>query len=117
MAFLHHILNLDEEYPVKVVYFEQKKFELESNWANECATLRKKYNLYYTDQDISSINKDVWTKEVKAQVQKHALSTLNNECHEHTKTSAIPTYIDLKPQNYLYELKAIPNRESNKEVF
>ena len=33
LKFLHHILNLEEEDPVKMVYNEQKKFHFEKNMA------------------------------------------------------------------------------------
>ena len=35
LAFLHHILNLDDDDPVKKVYRAEQRLEFEPNWANE----------------------------------------------------------------------------------
>ena len=79
LNFLHHILSLDNDDPVKMVYIEQLKYTTEKNWANEVMGLRHKYGITELDEDIPVYSNDRWKDMVKKKVCVYALKILNDE--------------------------------------
>ena len=45
LNYLYHILTLDVQDPVQLMYNQQKLFEYEKNWFNEVCRLRIKYGI------------------------------------------------------------------------
>ena len=111
LKFLHHILTLSDNDPVKVTYEEQLKFTHERNWGNEVLALRQKYGIQETDAEISQYTKARWKNIVKKIITQQALQQLNNELLELKHGSKIPSYDELKPQKYLDALQPHQSRK------
>ena len=103
-TFLHHILNLDMDDPVRECYEQQKLYPFENNWFNELSELLRKYNLEYAEEEISSMSKDRWKSVITSRVEAFALNELNVENSCKSKTSQLSPYTSLKPQHYLESL-------------
>jgi hypothetical protein len=104
LQFLHHILSLKYDDPVKDTYTQQTKYQHEKNWGNEVADLRIKYNITENDDEIVNLSKYKWKCNVKNKVYQYALEILNNECSEKSKTSQLSPYKQLMTQRYFYKL-------------
>ena len=57
LAFLHHILTLDNEDPVYMNYILQRNSSNQDNWANEVARIRSQYSLHQSDEEIKLLSK------------------------------------------------------------
>ena len=68
LTFLHHIINLQDDDPVKTTYCQQLKYPYEPNWANTVVALRRKYGIGERDDEIVEISKERWKGIVKAKV-------------------------------------------------
>ena len=110
LRFLHHILTLDENDPVRCAYNQQKLFPYENNWYNEVTFLRSKYSLFQTDEEISVLSKEKWKSLVKVAVNEYALVRLNLENSEKKKTSHLSPYTELLPQKYFEFLSPADSR-------
>ena len=109
LSFLHHILHLDENDPVKQVYEEQKRLLFEPNWTNEVKELIEDLNLPNDETVIKSTSKWQWKNITKTAITNKALNDLNDECLSKKKTAGVPRYTSLKKQSYfdhLYPSKA-----------
>ena len=80
-------------------------FLFENNWYNEVASLRCKYGIEYTDEEIIGLSKEKWKSLVHSSVIDFALSQLNAENSSKSKTSHLPVYETLMPQSYLEFLR------------
>ena len=100
LNFLHHIMNLSEDDPVKTNYFQQKLFKYEKNWFNEVKLLRERYEINCTDEQIMTLSKEKWKTVVHKKVREYALGYLNDENSQKSKTSHLPPYTCFKPQEY-----------------
>ena len=78
LVFLQHILKLDETDPVKIVYYEQLKYEYEVNWANEVRDIRKIIKIEVEDERIIEMSKTSWKAKVKESIRRAALEKLNS---------------------------------------
>ena len=107
LSFLNHILSLGEEDPVKRVYMQQLSFKYEPNWANECRSLREKYGIKGSDNQLKQMSKDEWKNIVREAVSKKALLRLNTDKNSKSKSSEYPDANELRCQSYFSEL----NRE------
>ena len=105
LNFLHHVLSLDTNDPVKKVYEEQLKLSHEGNWANEMKNLRTRYNIVVEDGEVSRWSKEGWKKMVKSKVKEFTLNLLNAEMAEQKQGRQLPRYTQLTPQSYLTELQ------------
>ena len=110
LRFLHHILTLKEGDPVREAYNQQKLFSYESNWYNEVIALRSKYGLTQTDEEISLLSKEKWKSLVKAAINDYVLDVLNLENSQKKKTSHLPPYTELLPQQYFEFLSPADSR-------
>jgi hypothetical protein len=104
LAFLHHILDLDDDDPVKQVYREEQRLEFEPNWANEVKQLIKELNLPNDEMVITSTTKQQWKRLIKSAVTNKALDELNNDCLGKKKTAGVPRYASLKKLSYFDSL-------------
>ncbi len=100
LVFLHHILTLESDDPVKTNYQEQLKFEYESNWGNEVQDVRIKYGINDSDHEISNMSKDQWKNYVQCRVTSYALNELNIKLKQ-IKHNELASYEELKPQTYI----------------
>ena len=103
ISFLHHILTLEDDDPVKMMYDNQKKLPGERNWYNGVKKLLEEYNITMSEEDIKDKSKEAFKNIVKQAINKTALANLVEECGNQKKTSTL-VYTKLKPQSYLTAL-------------
>ena len=78
LNYLHHIINMEESDPVKLVYNQQKIFEFEKTWYREVKVLLQKYDLGEDEEEIKKTDKLAW----KAKVSKHVCAVVVQELNE-----------------------------------
>ena len=110
IMFLHHILNLDDNDPVKITHQQQQMYLFELNWANEMKNLLTTHNLPTDETIIRQLPRDTWKNMVKEAVTRVSLLSLNAECKEKTKTSG-REYARLELQPYFHRLPASKARK------
>ena len=110
MVFLHHILNLDDNDPVKITHQQQQMYSFELNWANEMKNLLETHNLSTDETIIQQLPRKTWKKMVKEAVTRVSLLSLNAECSEKTKTNG-RVYTQLQLQPYFHHLPASKARK------
>ena len=84
LSFLHHILLLGENDPVRRIYNEQLSLPYEKNWGNHIKHLLVTHNLQ--DTDPATISGDSWKKKVKEVVTNFAFMKLKEEAKHKSKT-------------------------------
>ena len=99
--FLHHILTLPTNDPVKAAYNEQKLYASELNWYNEICALMEQYGLELDEESISRLSKCKWKEISTAAVRQTTLEELYLDCTSKSKTANVPRYADLEQQEYL----------------
>ena len=104
LTFLHHILTLDSDDPVKMTYTEQLKYQFEANWANEVNTLRERYKIGEKDDEIKMMKRDKWKRQVKESVSAYAWKDMKEKAEQqkHGQKLSFPTHIEA--QKYMFEL-------------
>ena len=103
LVFLHHILTLDLNDPVRRVYYEQLNLPCELNWANELQILRERYEVELSDNEIMMTSYDSWKLLVKKAVREVAFEELSQEAAMGSKSNHLrPT--ELLRQNYVTSL-------------
>ena len=99
LSFLHHILLLEDNDPVRLVYKEQLSLPYEKNWGNETKELLKMYHL--ENIDLTELSYENWKQKVKQQVSECAFLKLSQEAKGKTKTKHL-TYKSFTPQPYIH---------------
>ena len=99
LSFLHHILLLEDNDPVRLVYKEQLSLPYEKNWGNETKELLKMYHL--ENIDLTELSYETWKQKVKQQVSECAFQKLSEEAKGKTKTKHL-TYTSFTPQPYIH---------------
>ena len=105
MVFLHHILTLDDNDPVKTTHQQQQLYSFEENWANETKALLSTHNLETNEDIIQQLPRKTWKKMVKTAVTQASLTTLNAECVTKSKTRG-RVYSQHQLQPYFHHLSA-----------
>ena len=100
LTFLHHILCLDDNDPVKKEFEAQQLLPFEKNWANEVIPLLHVYHLI--EYDVVSISKDSWKRKVTHNVSRIALDHLTTQIKHKTKTKHL-SYTSLCVQPYMHQ--------------
>ena len=103
LSFLHHILNLDEEDPVKRMFNNMKQLPGEKNWYNCVVGLLETYNITMSEEEIKTKSKDTFKTIVRTAIRKKALANLTQELSQQKKTHSL-VYTQLKLQDYLTKL-------------
>ena len=102
LGFLHHILVLGEDDPVKEMYEQLKCYPDAENWVTTIHKILKKYDLPVNEKEIEVISKTTWKEKVKKAVLKVAWETLTAECKSKKKTCNLEfTDTLIEPQTYL----------------
>ena len=102
-TFLHHILNLDDDDPVKILYHQMKTLPGERNWANNIQLLRTKYDIQFTDDEIQVMNVDKFKKHVRDCIYSFVFNELKNECTTKSKIKHLQ-YSVFRQQQYMTDL-------------
>ena len=104
LRFLHHILVLPEDDPVRQVYNQQKRFEFERSWYKEIVSLLEKYQLEKDEEIIRTFNKERWKQMVNKQVCASVVEAFNKNCKEKKKTNSFPCQTKIQSQEYMQQL-------------
>jgi hypothetical protein len=103
LSFLHHIVHLEEEDPVKGVWRNQQSLPSYANWWRDVEGLLTKYSLNWTEGDIKSMSKDSFKRKVNDAVESKAVKELNDELAQKSRSRGL-AYTGLERQRYLEEL-------------
>ena len=103
LSFLHHIIHLDKEDPVKKMWEYQKLLPNHNNWWNDVQKLLLKYDIKLTEDDIKDITKETFKQKIKKAVVQVAFKELQRECQGKEKTKQL-SYKELKAQSYITTL-------------
>ena len=104
LGFLHHILTLPSDDPVRIVYEEQKLYTSEPNWYNEICLLLEKYGLEMNENLIGGMSKERWKETTKSAIRKTVFESLYADCVTKSKTSKLPKYPSFSQQEYFQKL-------------
>ena len=100
LSYLHHVLHLDHNDPVRKMYVAQmQQLPYEKNWVNEVTPLLQKYGL--GDVDLLHISKEAWKRKVKHSVTQRAFEELTTNISNKSKTKHL-SYASLTPQSYVF---------------
>ncbi len=97
--FLHHILNLDPDDPVRCSYQQQQLYVYEKNWGNEMNQTLVHYNLPVDLNLIQHMSLTKWKSMVKQTITTHAFTCLINNYTTLEKASR-SHYTECKQQSY-----------------
>ena len=100
MTYLHHILSLRDEDPVKLVYLEGLKLSHEPNWANNVKSLRVKYGISFSDQEVSEMSVSKWKEIVSSTVEEVVFQELLEKARSLSKVRDLE-YDEFGSQRYL----------------
>ena len=100
MTYLHHILSLRDDDPVKLVYLEGLKLSHEPNWANNVKRLRVKYGIFFSDQEVSEMSISKWKGIVSSKVEELVFQELLEKARSLSKISELE-YDEFGSQRYL----------------
>ena len=100
MTYLHHILSLNDDDPVKLVYLEGLKLSHEPNWANNVKRLRVKYGIFFSDQEVSEMSISKWKGIVSSKVDELVFQELLEKARSLSKISELE-YDEFGSQRYL----------------
>ena len=59
-VYLHHILMLTNDEPMKNLYYQQLDLAFEENWANEIHHLAKQYSIIVEEDYVKSLSREKW---------------------------------------------------------
>ena len=103
ISFLHHIINLTEEDPVKKVWRNQMQLPDHRNWWCDVKQLMEKYSLQLTEEEIAGMSKDAFKIKVKKAVRDYAFEMLKTDCQSKSKTQHMK-YEEFKTQEYIKKM-------------
>ena len=109
MCFLHHIINLSEDDPVKQVWRSLRMLPDFRNWWYDIKNLHKVYEVDFSEDDVKSVTKETYNKKIKDLVTKFAQTELKKICKTQSKTRDLD-FSTFEMQNYL---KVLPPSMSN----
>ena len=109
LCFLHHILNLPDDDPVKEAYEDQKLYTHEPNWYNEVCVILRKYGIDVDEENIRSLSKEKWKDAIHKTISEDALNTLMTDCSSKSKTKNL-VYTSLSRQPYFENLSSAKAR-------
>ena len=103
LSFLHHILTLSDDDPVKSLFNSFLQLPEYPNWVTNVKRLMKKYSINLNFDEVSVMPKEKYKSIVKKSVEKVAFNNLTKECKLLKRTQYL-TYNELKIQSYLLHL-------------
>ena len=110
LLFLHHIVHLSEDDPVKKVWRNQMDLPEHSNWWRDVEKLMDRYNLVFDEENISMMSKDTYKKWVKVAVANQAFNELQCENQQKKRTNKLK-YEKLETRNYIKQLDTTSARK------
>ena len=109
IMFLHRILQLSEDDPVNIMFWNVKLHHEagESNWWSDVVKNMERYNLVCDLDEIKATSKNVFSNRVKKAVTEFAFTELKENCRSLKKTADL-NYQKFETQDYL--LKMFPSQ-------
>ena len=109
IMFLHRILQLEEDDPVNIMFWNLKLLHEagESNWWSDVVRNMERYNLVCDLDEIKTISKNAFSNRVKKAVIETAFTELKDSCRSLKKTADL-SYQKFETQEYL--LKMFPSQ-------
>ena len=101
LMFLHHIVHLKDDDPVKQMWENMKFLSRESNWWSSIRRILEEYEVGL--EEVKNSSRESFKALIKRKISDTALKELTKDCTEKTKTSSLH-YTALKPQDYLSHL-------------
>ena len=111
LTFLHHILTLADDDPVKVTYSEQQKYSFEPNWGNRIIFLKFKYDISETDDQINQFSKEKWKNLIKTKVKCRVIKELKEQALVQKYAQYITLPDSLQKQEYITSLPSANARK------
>ena len=112
ISYLHHILNLRDDDPVKQVWRNQTVLPEHKNWWNNIIKLMEKYSIEYNEEEITNMAKDTFKRKIKKAVREKAFNELTLENSTMSRTKNV-LYEKLETQKYIQTL----NPHTAKTIF
>ena len=103
LSFLHHIMNLSENDPVKKVWRNQVRLPDHRNWWTSVKELLNRYSLNLSEEEITEMSKETFKGVVKKAVKEYAFQKLKDECKVKSKTKNV-NYEKFVAQEYIKKL-------------
>lgn len=103
LTFLHHIVNLDERDPVKLVWRSLSMLPEYRNWWSETKDLMDRYKIELEEEEIVSMSEGTYKKLVREKVKNLAFDELKKDVASKTKTRNLD-YPVFETQKYLLTL-------------
>ena len=103
LSFLHHIIHLEEDDPVKRMWKNQKQLPEHNNWWNGVEKLLVKYNIQLTEEDMKKMSKETYKQKIKKIVAYVAFEDLKADCQSKRKTNHL-IYQKFEAQSYVTSL-------------
>ena len=100
ISFVHHIMNLDEDDPVKKVWRNQTILPPHRNWWSDVRGLMERYSIQLTEEEIVDMSKETFKKKIKKAIRVYAFEKLKAECQSKSRTKNL-TYKEFETQNYI----------------
>ena len=100
LSFLHHIISLGGDDPVRKLLNNMKSLPGQNCWWSNVSKLQKSYSVEMSDEQISTMTKEAYRRIVNKSVKKVALRNLVRECKEKSKTEDLK-YNSLELQDYI----------------
>ena len=110
-GFLHHILNLEEGDPVKLLYTHMRNLPDQQNWANTIYKTRLGYGIDVSDDEIKTMSLDEFKALAKRKIRDKVFRELLDDIKTKAKLSQLSytkyeqqTYLTNTPPNLLYTI-------------
>ena len=78
-VYLHHILMLTNNEPVKNLYFQQLDLAFEENWANEIHHLAKQYSTIVEEGYGKSLSREKWKTYITNKITEYGFNQLKSK--------------------------------------
>ena len=103
LTFLHHIVNLNDDDPVRMIYENMKRLPYEPNWLNDILKSCTEYSINIDEQELRSISKETFKSRVRSAIHDYAFCELKKDCLSQSKTKNL-VYNTFEKQPYLTHL-------------
>ena len=99
-TFLHHIVNLDCDDPVKAMYIQMRDLPEELNWANSIESMKVLYDIQLSDEQIQEMDILNFKDQIQTKINTHVFNLLKSDCATKTKTKHL-IYTTFSQQPYI----------------
>ena len=103
LGFLHHIIHLKDDDPVRRLWKYLTTLPDYNNWWSGIKSLMSKYSVLMTEDEIKKMSKESFKENVKKAVRKVVFENLKEECKSKKQTGMLE-YTEFRTQTYLHKL-------------